>query len=92
MRFLSYENARISPKPDPKVPILIGGRSEAALKRTAKYGEGWLGVWVSPERFEKAVRDVADLNGRPMDARHSGLGKCWRKRKRKFSARDGGHI
>ena len=60
--FFSYENARISPKPDPKIPILIGGRSEAALKRTAKYGEGWLGVWVSPERFERAVRHIADLN------------------------------
>ena len=59
--FFSYENARISPKPDPKIPILIGGRSEAALTRTAKYGEGWLGVWVSPERFEMAVRQIADL-------------------------------
>ena len=62
--FFSYENARISPKPDPKIPILIGGRSEAALKRTAKYGEGWLGVWVSPERFEMAVRQIADLKAK----------------------------
>ena len=35
--FFSYEKARISPRPDPKIPILIGGRSEAALKRTAKH-------------------------------------------------------
>ena len=59
--FFSYDKARISPRPDPKIPILIGGRSEAALTRTAKHGDGWLGVWVSPERFAKAVAKIADL-------------------------------
>jgi alkanesulfonate monooxygenase SsuD/methylene tetrahydromethanopterin reductase-like flavin-dependent oxidoreductase (luciferase family) len=46
---------------------LIGGRSDAALDRTAKLGDGWLALWVSPRRFAQArdrVRDVAAAAGR----------------------------
>ena len=59
--FFSYDNARISPRPNPKIPILIGGRSEAALRRTADHGDGWLGVWVSPNRFAEAVTKIAEF-------------------------------
>jgi alkanesulfonate monooxygenase SsuD/methylene tetrahydromethanopterin reductase-like flavin-dependent oxidoreductase (luciferase family) len=41
------------------VPIVVGGRSTAALRRTARLGDGWLGVWISPDRFAQAVRDIA---------------------------------
>ena len=39
------------PAPEPPVPIVIGGRSDAALRRVARHGDGWLGLWVSPARF-----------------------------------------
>jgi alkanesulfonate monooxygenase SsuD/methylene tetrahydromethanopterin reductase-like flavin-dependent oxidoreductase (luciferase family) len=42
------------------VPILVGGRSEAALRRTGRYGDGWVGIWISPERFAAAVGRVAE--------------------------------
>jgi NAD(P)-dependent dehydrogenase (short-subunit alcohol dehydrogenase family) len=29
------------------VPVVIGGRSDAALRRVAGFGDGWLGLWVS---------------------------------------------
>lgn len=56
--FFSYEAALIKPAPAPKIPILVGGRSSAALRRTARYGDGWLGVWCSPKRFEQATAEV----------------------------------
>ena len=37
------------------MPIVIGGRSDAALRRVARYGDGWLGLWVSPARYAGAV-------------------------------------
>ena len=37
------------------VPIVIGGRSDAALRRVARHGDGWLGLWVSPARYADAV-------------------------------------
>jgi alkanesulfonate monooxygenase SsuD/methylene tetrahydromethanopterin reductase-like flavin-dependent oxidoreductase (luciferase family) len=41
------------------VPILVGGRSAAALHRTGRYGDGWLGLWVSPERFTQSCAEIA---------------------------------
>jgi probable F420-dependent oxidoreductase len=42
-RFFDYEGFKFSPKPvqSPGVPILIGGMSRAAMRRTARLGDGW---------------------------------------------------
>lgn len=56
--FFQFERAWIKPAPTPRIPILIGGRSEAAVQRAARYGEGWLGVWCSPQRFAAVVQQV----------------------------------
>jgi alkanesulfonate monooxygenase SsuD/methylene tetrahydromethanopterin reductase-like flavin-dependent oxidoreductase (luciferase family) len=54
--FFSLRDALVVPAPSPRVPLIVGGRSEAAVKRAARLGDGWLGIWVSPRRFA-AVRD-----------------------------------
>jgi len=59
--FFAFEDALIRPAPEPAVPVMIGGRSEAAVRRTARYGDGWLGIWCSPNRFGGVVRSVAAL-------------------------------
>src|SRR6185295_9369788 len=52
--------ALILPAPAPAVPLVVGGRSDAAVRRAARLGDGWLGIWVSPRRYA-AVRDtIAD--------------------------------
>jgi alkanesulfonate monooxygenase SsuD/methylene tetrahydromethanopterin reductase-like flavin-dependent oxidoreductase (luciferase family) len=56
--FFHFRDARIRPPPDPAIPLLIGGRSAAALRRAARFGDGWLAVWVSPERFARACAEV----------------------------------
>jgi alkanesulfonate monooxygenase SsuD/methylene tetrahydromethanopterin reductase-like flavin-dependent oxidoreductase (luciferase family) len=53
--FFRLDRVRIQPAPEPSVPIVIGGRSDAALRRVAGFGDGWLGLWVSPERYATAV-------------------------------------
>ncbi len=52
--------ARIRPTPRAPIPIIVGGRSDAALERVARYGDGWVGVWVSPARYAAAVAYVAE--------------------------------
>lgn len=59
--FFEFEDALILPAPDPAVPIVIGGRSEAAVQRAAQYGDGWLGVWCSPRRFGDVVEQIDGL-------------------------------
>jgi alkanesulfonate monooxygenase SsuD/methylene tetrahydromethanopterin reductase-like flavin-dependent oxidoreductase (luciferase family) len=54
--FFSAEDALIVPAPSPPVPLIVGGRSDAAVRRAARLGDGWLGIWVSPRRYA-AVRD-----------------------------------
>lgn len=58
--FFTLDATAVLPAPPLPVPLVVGGRSEAALRRAARLGDGWLGIWVSPERFAHAVAEVAD--------------------------------
>lgn len=52
-KYYDLESIKISPTPSEPVPILIGGHSEAALKRAARLGDGWM----------HAGGDADELNG-----------------------------
>jgi len=54
--FFSLQEALIAPAPSPRISLIVGGRSDAAVSRAARLGDGWLGIWVSERRFA-AVRD-----------------------------------
>jgi alkanesulfonate monooxygenase SsuD/methylene tetrahydromethanopterin reductase-like flavin-dependent oxidoreductase (luciferase family) len=73
--FFTFERAWIQPKPEPAIPILVGGRADAAMRRTARYGDGWLGIWCSPQRYAQALAEIAKqaaAAGRPVPA-HNGI-------------------
>jgi alkanesulfonate monooxygenase SsuD/methylene tetrahydromethanopterin reductase-like flavin-dependent oxidoreductase (luciferase family) len=75
-RFFSFRDAIIAPAPRPPVPLVVGGRSDAAVRRVARLGDGWLAIWVSPERFGKEVARIgeqADAAGRTGVAWRHGL-------------------
>ena len=52
-------DARVLPAPAAPVPIVVGGRSDAAVRRAARFGDGWLGVFVAPDRWA-SIRDRVD--------------------------------
>lgn len=65
--FFSIDACRIVPTPSPPIPVLVGGRSDAAVRRAGRHGDGWLGAWCSPARFARAIelcQDEADRRGR----------------------------
>jgi alkanesulfonate monooxygenase SsuD/methylene tetrahydromethanopterin reductase-like flavin-dependent oxidoreductase (luciferase family) len=57
--FFDLDDAVIAPSPTHAIPIVIGGRSDAALNRVAHHGDGWLGIWNSPTRFAQATGVIA---------------------------------
>ena len=52
-RFFSFKGVEIEPRPVQPggPPLWVGGRSEAAIRRAAALGDGWIPIWVSAERF-----------------------------------------
>jgi probable F420-dependent oxidoreductase len=70
--------ASISPKPvQPDLPMWIGGSSEAAIRRTARFGTGWQAGPETPEQAGPviaAIRAAAAAEGRTIDDDHYGAG------------------
>jgi len=61
--FFSLQDAVIAPAPTPRTPLVVGGRSDAAVRRAALLGDGWLAIWVSPQRYATALELHTSLAG-----------------------------
>ncbi|MFQ5699943.1 MAG: TIGR03619 family F420-dependent LLM class oxidoreductase [Myxococcota bacterium] len=76
--FYHYRQARIAPLPvQQPLPLWIGGSSRAAIRRTARFGTGWLAGLATPEEVApvvEAIRKAAFEAGRPIDPDHYGAG------------------
>lgn len=61
-RFFSFDGISIEPGPtQPGGPALwVGGRSEAAIRRAATLGDGWIPIWVSVERFRRGLEQLPE--------------------------------
>ena len=81
-RHYKLTKASIAPRPvQPDLPMWIGGGSDAAVKRTAKYGTGWQGGPETPrEAGEVVARIKAALaeTGRSIDEDHYGAAFAFR--------------
>ena len=70
--FTNFEGVSIDPKPvqKPGPPIWIGGRSDAALARAGRQGDGWVSYVVQPERYAQSldkIRSAAAAAGRKLE-------------------------
>lgn len=60
----------VLPRP-PRPPVYVGGASEAALKRTVEYGDGWIAAGRSPEEIvapRARIFELAEAAGKPRPA------------------------
>lgn len=73
--FFALERAVVRPAVEPRVPIVVGGRSTAAIQRAARLGDGYIGIWISAKRFSTVVGEIAReaaASGRePVDWQHA---------------------
>ena len=58
--FFDLDEALVLPAAAAPTPIVVGGRSDAAARRAGRLGDGWLGIWNSPRRFNEVAAIVAD--------------------------------
>jgi probable F420-dependent oxidoreductase len=60
-RFYSQRETQLLPIPRQAggPPILTGGRSDAALRRTGRLADGWISYVVTPEQYRDALAKIA---------------------------------
>jgi probable F420-dependent oxidoreductase len=59
--FVRFEGIRVHPKPVARgLPVVVGGNSDAALRRVAAFGDGWYGFSLPPETVAERVSALAD--------------------------------
>jgi probable F420-dependent oxidoreductase len=75
-RHFDLQDVTVYPKPVRPIPIFVGGRSDAGLRRAGRYGDGYTGIWQSVERFREAqelARQAAADAGRDPAALEFGM-------------------
>jgi alkanesulfonate monooxygenase SsuD/methylene tetrahydromethanopterin reductase-like flavin-dependent oxidoreductase (luciferase family) len=72
--YYQLDDVYVGPPPRCGISVLVGGRSDAAIRRAAIHGDGWLGLWASPDRFGQVVEEIeamARAEGRDHPSRHA---------------------
>ena len=72
--FFRFPEIGFEPKPvHGSIPILFGGEADAALRRAARFGDGWIGVHMPPERVPaildklRRLRADSELAAQPLE-------------------------
>ena len=72
-RHYDFAPVRMLPAPGAPIPIYVGGLSEAALRRAARLGDGWVSDLHSTEEFREIIgrlrryREEYGRGGEPLD-------------------------
>ncbi|MGB1141269.1 MAG: TIGR03619 family F420-dependent LLM class oxidoreductase, partial [Halioglobus sp.] len=59
--FFDFPRVQLSPTPKDTPPIYIGGASDAALKRTARVGDGYIGAGTAPADVKPLLSRLHEL-------------------------------
>jgi len=59
-RYTTLENFSLKPRPiqKPRPPIWVSGRTDAAMRRAAKYADGWLPYMYTPEQLAESITSI----------------------------------
>jgi probable F420-dependent oxidoreductase len=58
-KFYKFTDVTLTPRPSKgALDIWIGGRTNAALRRVAKYGDGWFPSFVTPDEFKTGMQQL----------------------------------
>ena len=59
--FVSVPPLKQTPAPTEKIPLLVGGHSEAALRRAVLKGDGWMHAGGDPDELDQMLARLAEI-------------------------------
>jgi probable F420-dependent oxidoreductase len=74
--FFTVQDASVGPRAAKPLDIWLGGSAPAGLRRVGKYGDGWLGSFLTPAEARparEAIQEAADRAGREIEPDHFGI-------------------
>lgn len=69
-KHIDFDRLIMAPVPTKPVPIYVGGTTRPALRRAARYGDGWVAVIHSMDEIAQSITDLNDMRrefGREME-------------------------
>ncbi|MFN0027071.1 MAG: LLM class flavin-dependent oxidoreductase [Acidimicrobiales bacterium] len=77
-RFTKLDGVSIAPRgvQKPRLPFWVAGRKDVAMRRAARYAEGWLPYMYTPEMLAESITKIeafTEAAGRPPGTVHPGL-------------------
>ena len=57
-KYIDFDRLIMAPVPKRKIPIYVGGSTPPALKRAARYGDGWIGIVHTKEEIAGMVSQL----------------------------------
>ena len=77
-RFTKLDGVSLAPRgvQKPRVPFWVAGRKDVAMRRAARYAEGWLPYMYTPEMLDESMTKIAGFTeeaGRPAGTVRGGL-------------------
>lgn len=67
--FFSFAPMKQSPAPTEKIPLLVGGHSDAALRRAVRKGDGWMHAGGDGEELDRLLTRLAEIRAEEGDTR-----------------------
>lgn len=67
--FFQFEPLQQCPAPTEKIPLLVGGHSDAALRRAVRKGDGWMHAGGDGEELDRLLARLAEIRKEEGDTR-----------------------
>ncbi len=63
-REFTLDDVTVYPKPLRPIPVFVGGRSDAAVRRAGRFGDGYTGIWQSLDRLRQVQQLIAETSAK----------------------------
>jgi probable F420-dependent oxidoreductase len=68
--FYSFDPLQLCPAPTTRIPLLVGGHSEAALRRAVVRGDGWMHAGGDGKELDRLLRRLGEIRQAEGDTRN----------------------